>query len=177
MDLEEEAYLTSQKLDFHAAIMQEAYKEVIERPEGRPSQHYFRGSVKEAAEEANSVYGEALQLMDLQNIFSLGQVEEMPEEEVRLAKEKYFSKGGHDYTGTIGEAMDSHTERIFEARKSDIIGNDTGFHHLRSSVAQYEELIQRIVGATPEEEDTEIVGETGDTIAVEEIEHILGDEI
>jgi len=177
MKLEEDAYLASQKLDFHAAIMQEAYNEVLDRPEGKPSRHYFQKSVKEAAEEANSVYGEALQLMDLQNIFSLGQVEEMPEEEVRLAKEKYFSGRDHGYEGFVSESMDSHTERIFEARKSDVIGNDTGFHQLRSSVAQYEELIQRIVGATPEEEDTEIVDETGDTIAVEEIEHILGDEI
>jgi len=37
MDLEEEAYRISQELDFHAAIMQEAYNEVLDRPEGKPS--------------------------------------------------------------------------------------------------------------------------------------------
>lgn len=174
MDLEEEAYLASQKLDFHAAIMQEAYKEVLDRPEGNPSQHYFRGSVKEAAEDANSIYSEALQIIELQNIFDLGSVEETPEEEVRLAKEKYFSGQEHGYSGDIGEVMDSHTERIFEARKSDIIGNDNGFHHLRASVARYEELIQEIVGVSSDSEDAEIIGESEDTIEVEEIDHILG---
>ena len=176
MDLEEEAYLASQKLDFHAAIMQEAYDEVLDRPEGNPSQHYFRGSVKEAAEDANSIYSEALQIMELQNIFDLGRAEDTPEEEVRLAKEKYFSGRDHGYTGDIGEAMDSHTERIFEARKSDIIGNDNGFHHLRASVARYEELIQEIVGVSSDSEDAEIIEETEGLIDVREIEHILGDE-
>lgn len=174
MDVEEEASLASQELDFHAAIMQEAYNEVMERPEGNPSQHYFRGSVKEAAEDANSIYSEALQIMELQSIFNLGQVEEMPEEEVRLAKEKYFAGRSHGYTGSIGEAMDSHTERVFEARKSDIIGNDNGFHHLRASVARYEELIQEMIGASSDSEDAEIIGESEDTIEVEEIDHLLG---
>ena len=175
MDLEEEAYLASQKLDFHAAIMQEAYNEVLDRSEGNPSQHYFRGSVKEAAEDANSVYSEGLQIMELQNIFNLGSVEDTPEEEVRLAKEKYFSGQEHGYNDDIGEAMDSHTERIFEARKSDIIGNETGFHHLRASIARYEELIQGMVGVSSDSEDAEIIEDTEGLIDVQEIDHILGD--
>lgn len=174
MDFEEEAYLTSQKLDFHAAIMQEAYNEVMERPDGNPSQHYFRGSVKEAAEEANEIYSEALQIMELQSIFNLGQVDEMPEEEVRLAKEKYFSGRGHGYTGDIGEAMDSHAERISEAKNSGVLGNDTGFHHLNSSIAQYEELVRKMVDAEPETGGAEIIEESENTIEVEEIDHILG---
>lgn len=177
MDLEKQAHLTSHKLDFHAAIMQEAYNEVLDRPEGNPSQHYFRGSVKEAAAEANSVYRDALQIMELQNIFDLGHVEELPEEEVRLAKEKYFSGLDHEHTDSTGDAMDSHTERIFEARKADVVGNDTGFHHLRSSVSQYEELIRKMTEAEPETDETEIIQSSENTVDIDKIDHILGREI
>ena len=174
MDLEKQAYKISEELDFHAAIMQESYNEILERPAGNPSQHYFRGSVKEAAENANSVYKEALQIIELQEIFDLGRVDEIPEEEVRLAKEKYFSRLGHDYRGDVGDAMDSHIERLFDSRKSDILGNDTGFHHLRSSVSQYEELVGKMVGSETRTEDAEIINEFETSIELDEINHILG---
>jgi len=174
MDVERQAYKISEELDFHAAIMQESYNEILERPTGNRSQHYFRGSFKEAAENANSVYEQALQIIGLQEVFGLGQVDEIPEEEVRLAKEKYFSRLGHNYKSDIGDAMNSHIERTFESRKSDILGNDTGYHHLRSSVSQYEELIRKIVGSEKQKEDAEIVNETMTPIEVDEINHILG---
>lgn len=72
--------------------------------------------------------------------------------------------------------MDLEEESYLASQKSDVIGNNTGFHHLRSSVARYEELIQRIAGAWPENEDTEIIEEAEDKIDIEEIDQILGDE-
>ena len=59
--------------------MQEGYNEVLERPEHKPSAHYFKGSVTEAAEDANSVYKDGLNVMELQEIFDLGDLKEEPE--------------------------------------------------------------------------------------------------
>jgi len=156
--------------------MQEAYNELVERPEGNPSHHYFKGSVKDSAEKANSIYAEALKIIEMQEIFDLGSVEETPEEELRLAKEKYYSHIDNDYDGDIKDVMDFHSERRFEARKRDVLGNYTGFHHLRSSIAQYEEIIRKIADTEPVRGGTEIITSSENTVEVEEIDHILGKE-
>lgn len=178
MDLEKEAYLLSETLNFHAAILQESYNGLQEREAGKPSYHYFKGCVKDAAEECLNPYRKAKELLQIAEIFNLGDIEESPEEEVRMFKEKYFSSNiNNSYSGDVGEAMKPHNERKDEAYVSDTISNGTGFHELRSSVSQYEELVRKMSGIQNQIADVEIVEETTPKNDIAEIDRILGQDL
>jgi hypothetical protein len=153
--LEQTAYILSEELGFEVATAQEAFNEVLQREEGKPSFHYFRGNARERLKNAGEMYEEARAVLDLADELGLEYLDEEREEEVRLMKERWYDRGSHDYTGSIGDAMDAHVENQEEARNSEILSHGTGYHALRTAVMQYEQLASQIDNFRPDFMDLE----------------------
>lgn len=191
--LEHTAYRISEELRFEASIAQRAANYFIETDQiidghGSPMFHFMRGSLLNRMQNCEELYKDAEAVLEAAEISDLESFEKVPEEEVRLAKEKYFSYSlSHNFSGDLAEVMESHSERCFEALQSDIIGYDTGYHHLRSAKSDYEEFqtnltqlnlnpLDPFIYTLTQREETEIIDEASEPVEIEEFDHILGKE-
>ena len=188
--LEETAYLLSEELRFEASIAQSAANYFIETSQDIDSEnlspvfHYMRGSLTNRLKNCEELYRDAEAVLEATDIGDLESFEKNPEEEVRLAKEKYLSSPtSHEHSGRLGDTMDAHVERCFEALKSDVIGYATGYHHLRSAKSDYEILQENLteLGLNPldpfeyplaQADEGEIITEADNLIQPVDVEEI-----
>lgn len=168
--LEEHAGELEEDLDTEISVLQLRANQALEYGEESRVYNLRRGEIRKQLEDLESVYDEAVAVLALGDQLDLLCPEEERNEEVRLAKEKWYeSRIENPYEGSIGEAMDDHMERQREARNQDILSHSTPLLSLRNTLRNYEMLLygagEKIEGFDP---DTPYSPQTDDAEFIEE---------
>lgn len=166
--LEEHAGEVKEDLETEAAVLQHKVNQALEYGEESRVYSLRRGEARRQIEDLEETYNEARAIAALGEQLDIIQPEENREEEVRLAKEKWFeSPISNPYTGSIGEAMQDHIQRQQEAKNQELLTHTTPVMELKKVLNSYEILLYEIgeniegldpdTPFEPQEYDSEII--------------------
>ena len=177
--LEKHAGMLSAELSTEAAMLQELGNRTLNHSEESIEYKLGVDELQKYLSEFNSDYIEAESVIAVSDRLELGKADEEREEEVRFAKEKYFSSNlTNPYNGKIGEAVAAHQDRQLEARKKEILAHGTPVQSLRNTLDQYKEVLSELEDAFEQietgveyeerEHDAEIIDETEEPVEIQD---------
>jgi len=140
--LEAHAGELKEHIETESVIIQEKLNQAIDY--GQESRVYSlrRGEARRRIDELEDVYEEAEAVISIGEALDLVYPEEHRQEEVRLAKEKWFESNlNNPYEGSIGQAMEEHLDQQLKARNQELLTHSTPMLDLRRTLSFYEILL------------------------------------